>query len=40
MFNEMSLEPAVSYNQRNDSIEGFVDFGGADRRASIYKKYL
>lgn len=32
MFDEVSLEPGLSYNQKNDRIDGFVDFGGSDRR--------
>ncbi|VEN57200.1 unnamed protein product, partial [Callosobruchus maculatus] len=31
MFDEISLQPGLQYNQKNDCIEGLVDFGGSER---------
>ena len=35
LFDEISLETGLQYNKRSDFIEGFVDFGGSDRRAQF-----
>jgi hypothetical protein len=35
MFDEISLSPGLEYNSRTDSVEGFVDSGGSDRRLAF-----
>jgi hypothetical protein len=35
MFDEISLSPGLQYNSRTDSVEGFVDSDGSDRRLAF-----
>jgi hypothetical protein len=35
MFDEIALCPGLQYNIKTDSVDGFVDFGGANRRLAF-----
>jgi hypothetical protein len=35
MFDEIALSPGLQHNARADSIEGFVDYGGSNRRLAF-----
>jgi hypothetical protein len=35
MFDEIVLSPGLQHNSRTDSIEGFVDYGGSNRRLAF-----
>ncbi|CAH1383591.1 unnamed protein product [Tenebrio molitor] len=35
MFDEVALSPGLQHNSRTDSIEGFVDYGGSNRRLAF-----
>jgi hypothetical protein len=35
MFDEIALSPGLQHNARTDSIEGFLDYGGSNRRPAF-----